>query len=108
LAAKIKRRADDAERHEKQLEKDNEDLNNSLADSNAELESALHANRNYSNELTKYKHQSDQLSEQLGSIQKEKRRLAGRIFSLLPETLLVLATYSGYFFCSYSKMIWIR
>ncbi len=74
---KLKQHAGDAERHQRQLEKDNEDLKNNLADSITELEIASTTSRSHYNELTKYKHQHEQLAEQLNAVQKEKRRLIG-------------------------------
>ena len=73
----MKKKADEAIKHEKQLEKDAEDLKSRLNASNAELDVTLSANRNYSIELSKAKHTNEQLSEQLEAIQKEKRRLVG-------------------------------
>jgi hypothetical protein len=61
------------------LEKEVDDLKNHLNETDAELDAALQANRNYGVELSKAKHVSEQISEQLEVSQKEKRRLAGTL-----------------------------
>ena len=52
-------------------------MKNRLTNSNTDLEVALQANRNFSVELSKYKHAHEQVTEQLEAVQKEKRRLTG-------------------------------
>jgi chromosome segregation ATPase len=73
---KTKKRADDATRHEKQLEKDCEELKSKLSLANAELETSYQTNRNHLSEMSKYKHLNENYVEQLDIIQKEKRRLS--------------------------------
>ena len=48
-----------------------------LSQLNAELESAVQANRNYQSELVKVKSLSEQLTEQIEIVNRDKRRLQG-------------------------------
>lgn len=48
-----------------------------MSQANAELESAVQANRNYQSELVKVKSLTEQLSEQVEIVNRDKRRLQG-------------------------------
>ncbi len=74
---KTKKRAEDISKHEKALEKENEELKLKLNLANSEIEAAFQASRNHASELSKYKHLSEQLGEQLDIVQKDKRKLSG-------------------------------
>ncbi|CAF0735017.1 unnamed protein product [Brachionus calyciflorus] len=76
---KTRKRADDAVKHEKALEKENEELRTKLGIANGELDAAYQAARNHQSELSKYKHLSTQLSEQLDALQKDKRRISDEL-----------------------------
>lgn len=58
------------------MEKENEELRSKLSIANAELDAAYQASRNHQSELSKYKHLSQQMSEQLDTMQKDKRRIS--------------------------------
>ena len=74
---KLKKRADDALKHEKALEKDNEELKSKLSLANIELDEAFQSSRTHASELSKHKHLAETLAEQLESLQKEKRKQSG-------------------------------
>ncbi len=74
---KNRKRADEAIRRNKQLEKEVDDARHRLSQLSAELESALQANRNYQSELVKVKSLNEQLAEQIEIITRDKRRLQG-------------------------------
>ena len=74
---KNRKRADEAIRRNKQLEKETDDLRHRFSQINAELESALQANRNYQSELVKVKSLNEQFAEQIDIITRDKRRLQG-------------------------------
>lgn len=75
---KTKKRADEATKHEKQLEKELEEYKTKLSIANAEIDTAFQASRNHALELSKYKHLNEQMSEQLELVQKDKRRISGK------------------------------
>jgi chromosome segregation ATPase len=56
-------------------------LKNKLSLANAELDAAYQAARNHAIELSRCKHLNDQLSEQLETTQKDKRRLSEELES---------------------------
>lgn len=74
-----RKRADDAVRRNKQLEKEADESRHRLSQATAELESAVQANRNYQSELVKVKSLNEQLTEQIDIITRDKRRLQGKI-----------------------------
>lgn len=61
------------------MEKENEELRSKLGIANGELDAAYQASRNFQSELSKFKHLSQQLSEQLETLQKDKRRISGKL-----------------------------
>jgi predicted nucleic acid-binding Zn-ribbon protein len=75
-----RKRADDATRRNKQLEKEMDDARHRLSQVSAELESAVQANRNYQSELVKVKSLNEQFAEQIDIITRDKRRLQGQLF----------------------------
>ena len=79
---KTKKRADEATKHEKQLEKELDEYKTKLSIANAEIDTAFQASRNHALELSKYKHLNEQMSEQLELVQKDKRRISGKLLCL--------------------------
>ena len=77
-------------RRNKQLEKEVDESRQRLSQLNAELESAVQANRNYQSELIKVKSLSEQLTEQIEIITRDKRRLQGRL-PMLPFHFVILS-----------------
>ena len=63
------------------MEKENDELRTKLGIANAELDAAYQASRNHQSELSKFKHLSQQLSEQLEALQKDKRRISDELES---------------------------
>jgi myosin heavy chain 1/2/3/4/8/13/7B/15 len=76
---KAKKKAEDSVKHEKQLEKENEELKIKLNLANSDLDAAFNSSRHHASELSKYKHLSDQLTEQLDNVQKDKRKVSDEI-----------------------------
>jgi hypothetical protein len=74
---KAKKRVEDATKHEKNLEKENEELKIKLNLANTDLDAAFQSSRHHASELSKFKHLSEQLNEQLDAVQKDKRKLSG-------------------------------
>jgi chromosome segregation ATPase len=73
---KTKKKCDEVVKREKALDKEAEELRTKLTIANAELDAAFHSSRTHASELSRYKHLTDQLSEQLDTLQKDKRKLS--------------------------------
>ena len=74
-----KKRADEASKNEKNLEREAEELKAKLNVANAELESVYQSSRTHHSELSKYKHLNEHLTEQVEIFQKEKRKTSGNL-----------------------------
>lgn len=73
---KAKRRVEEIAKHEKTLSAENEELKIKLNLANTDLDSAFNSSRHHASELSKFKHLSEQLTEQLDTVQKDKRKLS--------------------------------
>jgi hypothetical protein len=82
---------DEVTKHEKQLEKECEDLRIKLTLANTELDETLITNRALTTELSKFRHLSEQYSEQLDASLKEKRKLSGMWPFILYYHIVVVA-----------------
>jgi hypothetical protein len=85
---KAKKKAEDSVKHEKLLEKENEELKIKLNLANSDLDAAFNSSRHHASELSKYKHLSEQLTEQLDNVQKDKRKVSGKSRILLNDIIL--------------------
>lgn len=84
---KTRKRADDASKNEKFLERENEELKTKLSLANTELESTFQSSRNHHSELSKFKHLSEHLNEQLDIFHKEKRKMSDELESVTNQLL---------------------
>jgi myosin protein heavy chain len=84
---KTRKRADEATKAEKFFERESEEAKTKLNIANAELESVYQASRNHHAEISKFKHLSEHLTEQVEVFLKEKRKTSEELESATNQLL---------------------